>query len=113
MITQGGDAAPAKLVLVNLAQATDVKNFALAASVPLVLEDVNADFVALGITPASTKVVLDLGAEFPEITDRKLEGLTILDDDEIAISNDNDFGIGAVPNATSKVYTIRLGEKLR
>lgn len=32
----------------------------------------------------------------------------MLKDDEISISTDNDFGIGVVPNAASKVYTIRL-----
>jgi hypothetical protein len=73
---------------------------------------VSTDFSALGITPVETAVVLDI-AEFPEITARKLEGLSILNDQEISISNDNDFGIGAEPNASSKVYTFRLGAKLR
>jgi phytase-like protein len=113
LVEEHTDLAPAKLVLVDLAGATDVKDFASAAAVPLVLEDVNADLAALGITPAATKVVLDLGAELPEITERKLEGMTILNDNEISISNDNDFGIGADPNEASKVYTIRLSEHLR
>ncbi len=113
LVTEGGDAAPAKVVLVDLAGATDVKDFASAAAVPLVLENVSTDFAALGITPAGTTVVLDIGAEFPEITDRKLEGLSILNSMEISISNDNDFGIGADPNSVSRVYTIRLSAPLR
>jgi alkaline phosphatase len=32
--------------------------------------------------------------ETPELTDFKLEGLCILNANEVAISNDNDFGIG-------------------
>ena len=113
LVEEHTDAAPAKLVLVDLTGATDVKDFASAAAVPLVLEDVNANLATLGITPAATKVVLDLGAEFPEITERKLEGMTILNDNKISISNDNDFGVGANPNEVSKVYTIRLSEPLR
>lgn len=112
LVTEGSDLAPAKLVLVNLAGATDVKNFTSAAAVPLVLEDVSTDLSALGITPVATSVVLDIGAEFPEITERKLEGLSILSANKISISNDNDFGIGANPNSASKVYTIRLAKPL-
>ena len=113
LITEGGDLAPVKVVLVDLTGATDVKDLASAAAVPLVYENVNTDFAALGITLAATTVVLDIGAEFPEITDRKLEGLSILNPMEISISNDNDFGIGADPNSVSKIYTIRLSTPLR
>jgi hypothetical protein len=74
---------------------------------------VNTDLSALGITPATTRVVLDLGLDFPQITEPKLEGLSILNANEISISSDNDFGIGSVPNAPTKVYTIRLSEPLR
>ena len=112
LVTEGGDAAPVKLVLVDLTAATDVKDFTSAATVPLVLENVNTDLLALGITPAETTMVLDLGVEFPQITSRKLEGLSILNANELSISNDNDFGIGVDVNP-SKVYTIRLSEKLR
>lgn len=113
LVTMGGDLAPAKLVLVDLTAATDVKDLPSAAAVPLVLENVNTDLLALGITPAATRVILDLGVDFPEIKDRKLEGLTILNANEISISNDNDFGIGGVSYAPSKVYNIRLAEPLR
>ncbi|MDB6031590.1 MAG: Alkaline phosphatase [Verrucomicrobiales bacterium] len=113
LVTMGGDLAPAKLVLVDLTAATDVKDLPSAAAVPLVLENVNTDLLALGITSAATRVILDLGVDFPEIKDRKLEGLTILNANEISISNDNDFGIGGVSYAPSKVYNIRLAEPLR
>jgi alkaline phosphatase len=107
------DVASAKLVLVDLTRATDVKDLASAAAVPLVLEDVNADLALLGITPAATSLILDMGVDLPEITERKLEGMTILNANEIAISSDNDFGIGLNPSAVSTVWTIRLSAPLR
>ena len=47
-----------------------------------------------------------------KITDFKLEGLAILNPNEVAISNDNDFGIGDFPGAISKVWVIRLEDNL-
>ncbi len=102
----------ARLILVDLTGATDVKDFAAAAAVPLVLENINVNLAALGITPASSRVVLDVNNELPTITDYKLEGLSILNANTVAFSNDNDFGIGENPNANSKVYTILLGKPL-
>jgi len=113
LIEEHTDVAAAKLLLLDLAGATDVKDFASAAAVPLVLENVATDLAALGITPAATSVILDLGMDLPEITERKLEGMTILNANEISISNDNDFGIGANPNSVSTVWTIRLSAPLR
>src|SRR5437867_3519675 len=107
LIEEHTDVAAAKVVLVDLATATDVKDLASAAAVPLVLENVNTDLAALGIIPAATRVVLDI-ADLPEITERKLEGMALLNPSEILISNDNDFGIGANPNSVSTVWTIRL-----
>lgn len=42
----------------------------------------------------------------------KLEGLSILNANEVAISNDNDFGIGDVPGTPSRVTVLRLSDKL-
>jgi hypothetical protein len=113
LITEWGDKlGGAKLVLVDLTRATDVKDFASAAAVPLVLENVTTDLAALGITPAMTTVVLDAIRELPTITDFKFEGLTILNANEVAISIDNDFGIGQTPNAETKLYNIRLSAPL-
>jgi hypothetical protein len=106
----------AKLILVDLTAATDVKDstaFPAAAALPPELEKVTTDLAALGITPATAQVVLDVNPELPAITDFKLEGLTVLNDNEVSISNDNDFGIGDSPGRASKVYTIRLGQPLR
>jgi alkaline phosphatase len=100
----------AKLILVDLRSATDISP--MPVSDTLVLEDVHTDPTRLGITPARSLVVLDLNAELPEITDYKLEGLAILSDDQVAISNDNDYGIMTDREAKSKVWIIRLRERL-
>ncbi|MES2466493.1 MAG: esterase-like activity of phytase family protein [Verrucomicrobiota bacterium] len=102
----------AKLILVDLSNATDVTGRP-DAGVPLVYENVATDFVTLGITPATSEVILDVNAELPAITDFKLEGLSILNANTVSISNDNDFGIGDVPGRSSKIWQIRLGTQLR
>ncbi len=102
----------ATLILVDLSCATDAKDHPAAPAEPLVLENVATDLAALGIVPATTSVFLDVNLGLPEITNFKLEGLSILNANKVALSNDNDFGI-ADPNAASKVYEIRLGQSLR
>jgi 3-phytase len=81
----------AKLVLVDIASATNIHGTAVADT--LTPEAVTTDLAALGITPATSTVVFT-NEQTPEITDFKLEGLAILNPNEVAISNDNDFGIG-------------------
>jgi len=116
LITEGTDKigfGGHKVVLLDLTAATDVLALADASTVPLVYEKVTTDFAALGITLGATTVVADLINDVPEILERKLEGLTILNANEVVISSDNDFGIGDVPGATTKVYTIRLSTPIR
>ena len=105
----------AKLILVDLTNATDITTHPDAATVPLVLEKVATDLPLLvpPITPATSEVMLDVNVELPTITDFKLEGLSILDANTVSISNDNDFGIGDAPGRSSKVWTIRLSRQLR
>ncbi len=102
----------AKLIMVDLTGATDVSGHP-DAGLPLILEKVTTDLTALGITPATSTVVLDVNLELPAITDFKLEGLSILNANQVSISNDNDFGIGDLPGRATKVYTIRLSQPLR
>jgi alkaline phosphatase len=103
----------AKLILVDLTEATDVTGLPAALAEPLVLENVATDLSALGIIPATSRVILDVNLELPSITDFKLEGLTILNANTVSLINDNDFGIGESPNRDSKVYEIRLSTPLR
>jgi len=108
----GTNLGGAKLVLVDLTLATDVTGLP-SAGLPLVLENVNTDLASLGITPATSLVVLDVNQELPTITDFKLEGLSIQNDNQVSMSNDNDFGIGDSPGRSSKVWEIRLNQSLR
>lgn len=105
--TDKGGAGGAKLVLVDVANATDVTGVGLS------LENASADLSQLGVTPATSSVVLDVNAEIPTITDFKLEGLAILNNNDVSISNDNDFGIGDVPGRSTRMFTIRLSQSLR
>ena len=99
----------AKLILVDISSATDIHGTPLAAG--LTPENVNTDFAALGVTPATSTVVFS-NEQTPEITDFKLEGLAILNANQVAISNDNDFGIGDFPGAISRMWVIRLEDNL-
>ena len=115
LVTEGTDKigfGGHKVVLLDLTAATDVLTQPDASAVPLVYEKLTTDFATLGITLGSTSVVADLINDLPQILERKLEGMTILNANEIVISSDNDFGIGDVPGATTKVYTIRLSAPL-
>lgn len=111
LITEGTDKTGAgghKVVLLDLTAATDVLGLADAAAVPLVYERVTTDFNALGIALGTSTVVADLIQDLPQIQERKLEGLTILNANEVVISSDNDFGIGDVLGAQTQIYTVRL-----
>ena len=100
----------AKLVLVDLATATDVSSLPVAQT--LALEDASLNLAAAGITPATSTIVYS-NAETPALTDFKLEGLSILNRNQVAITNDNDFGIGDnVTGIPSRLWIIRLRDQL-
>ena len=100
----------AKLIMVDLANATDVLSLPIAQT--LALEDASLNLAAAGITPAAASVFFR-NEETPEITDFKLEGLSILNRNEVAITNDNDFGVGAAVPLASTLWVIRLAEQIR
>jgi alkaline phosphatase len=108
-LLNGVNIGGAKLVLVDISAATNIHGTPLAAG--LTPEAVTTDFAALGVTQATSKVVFS-NEQTPEITDFKLEGLSIINRNKVAISNDNDFGIGDFPGAISKLWVIRLKDDL-
>ena len=55
----------------------------------------DAGLAALGITPAAKTLVVDLGAIGYDMVD-KPEGLALIDENTLAVINDNDFGTGGV-----------------
>jgi hypothetical protein len=102
----------AKLVLADLAHATDINTLpADHAAHTLALENSNLDLSTMGITPVATTVVYS-NEETPEVDDFKLEGLAILNRNVVAVVNDNDFGIGVPAEARSRMWVIRLANPI-
>jgi hypothetical protein len=97
----------AKLIVVDLAGATDITGRLDADT--LALEDSALDLTSLGIISATSTVVFS-NEETPELTDFKLEGLTVLNRNQVAISNDNDFGIEGPVHF--QLWVIRLAQQL-
>jgi alkaline phosphatase len=99
----------AKLILADFSNATNVLAHPTAQT--LALENSSLDLASVGITAAATEVIYR-NEETPEITDFKLEGLSILNRNAVALTNDNDFGVGVDVPASSKLWVIRLGEQI-
>ncbi|OLV19151.1 Alkaline phosphatase [Deinococcus marmoris] len=99
-----------QLFVDDFSAATNVLN--LPDESKLTYENTDADLGALGIQTSTRKLVFkstDAG-----ITDDKLEGLAILTPSTIALTNDNDFGIGDnKTGAPSKIWVVQLGQRLR
>ena len=74
----------------------------------LAFENVRTDLAARLVQPANVTTLLDISS-LPIIDSHKLEGLVILSHDEIALSNDNDFGIGENQSGElSKVWVVHV-----
>lgn len=100
------DRSTTKLLLADLRDATSFAGTAIEST--LDVEDVNAGPEALGISPVGVKVLFT-SRDTPELEGEKLEGLALLDDATIALSNDDDFS----PTGRSRVWEIELGAALR
>ena len=106
------DIGGVRLVLVDLRGASNFHGSPVADT--LDLEDVSKGPASLGLVPATSTVVYQ---QFRTDAVRllpsgKLEGLSILNPNRVAISNDNDFGIGDVPGTRSTVTVLRLSQRL-
>jgi alkaline phosphatase len=78
----------------------------------LAFEDASADLAALHVKAAPVHEIFST-REVPGITSDKLEGLVILSPTEIALSNDNDFGIGDnLTGDPSRIWLVRLSQPL-
>jgi len=100
-----------RLLLVDLRGATNVHGWPVADT--LMPEDAATDLPALGITPASTDVVFqELETDEARIfSTYKLEGMAIRNRTDVAIINDNDFGILA-PDSPTRLWVLRLATRL-
>lgn len=133
---QGDPKAPSKLkriYKIDLAPATDISDAADSLNGKTVngktLEQLNdAELAAAGIVPVSKELVVDLLALPGGYPHDKSEGLAVISDTLIAVSNDDDFGIvpdgrgGIAPKRlpgannridVNRVYFIRLDKPLR
>ena len=101
-----------RLVLVDLRDASNVQGLPVADT--LDLEDVNKGPAFFGLTAATTTIVYEQFETDAEklLPSGKLEGLSILNANEVAISNDNDFGIGDVPGTPSRLTILKLSSRL-
>lgn len=100
-----------KLMVADLSAATNVLNHAEVNS--LLFEKEADNLEKLAINPAKMHEVFDSRDVFFQIDTDKLEGLALLTPSVVAISNDNDFGVGDNANDyPSKVWVIRLGKSL-
>ncbi|RJF75652.1 esterase-like activity of phytase family protein [Deinococcus cavernae] len=99
-----------QLLVDDFSNATNVLTHAEEGK--LIFENTATDLSALGIKTSTRKLVFkstDAG-----IVDDKLEGLAILTPATIALTNDNDFGIGDnKTNAPSKIWFVQLGQSLK
>jgi len=95
-----------RLFVADLTKASNVLHRKDAET--LLYENDQTDLRALGVRLAKCSWVFDT-AEIPAIDTDKLEGVVLLGPDEIALANDNDFGIGEnAVGEPSKVWTIRI-----
>lgn len=107
LLEQAGETA--RLLVADFSAAGDLRNAPKENTVEP--EAAGDDFTKLPVQPAAVEVWATLSGLTKEPT--KLEGLAILSPTEIAIANDNDFGLG--DNKTgipSSVWIIRLPRAL-
>lgn len=101
-----------KLMVADLSNATNLLNHPAVNS--LLFEKEGENLEKLAIRPAQMREVFDSRDVFFNIDTDKLEGLALLNPAVVAISNDNDFGVGEdnLNEYPSKVWLVRLGKSL-
>jgi len=107
VLEQGGESA--RLLVADFRMAGNLQNHPAAnTSAP---ETVGDDFAKLPVAPAVVEVWAKVFNLTKETT--KLEGLAVLSPTEVALANDNDFGLGENQTATpSFVWTLQLPRPL-
>lgn len=99
-----------RLMLVDLSGASNILDRPEASG--LQLEDASNSLETLHVTTAQTQEIFST-RDVPGVTSDKIEGVVILSSTEIALSNDNDFGIGDnVTGEPSRIWIVRLKQPL-
>jgi len=97
--------ATTKLYKIELAGANNILNSDWdQTSTSPSLEQIS-DLAGANITPLSKKLMLDTAVDMPGQLPNKIEGVALIDDTRIVLTNDSDFGIAG---QTSKIITIKL-----
>ena len=95
-----------KLVLQDFSQATNVQGRMDSSN--LDFENVATDLDALRVQPAQARTFCST-RDVPGLPADKLEGLALIGPDEIALSNDNDFGLGdKATGEPSRIWLVRI-----
>ena len=94
-----------KLYAINLGGATDILGTAWddVATAPSLEQVMTADLAGKGINPVTKKLWLD-SSDHPELPE-KVEGVAILENGDLILINDDDFGIDG---ATTKIVRLTL-----
>ena len=99
-----------KLRLIDFSEATNILGHPQEAK--LVFEDSTTDLAKLNVRPATVQEIFST-RDVEGITSDKIEGLVVLSPTELALSNDNDFGIGENKNGDpSMIWIVRLATPL-
>lgn len=101
-----------KLIEADLSQATNLLETQFFNRLDV---EANSDQLdSIKVIPAITREVFDSTDLIFSLHTDKLEGLAVLNDVVVALSNDNDFGVGEdnKNNDPTKVWLVRLGKKL-
>ena len=95
-----------RLLILDLSRATNILGRPEEST--LGFEDATRRLTEQGVMAAEPRQVWSTRSR-PEFDGEKLEGLAILNPNEVAIANDNDFGIGEIPNGRpSRIWIVRL-----
>jgi alkaline phosphatase len=99
-----------KLLIVDFSAATNILDRKDASG--LNFEDATKSLATMRVNPAQAREVFST-RDVEGITSDKIEGVAILSPTEIALSNDNDFGIGDnMTGEPSRIWIIKLAEPL-
>jgi alkaline phosphatase len=94
-----------KILAADFTRATDILNH--PQSETLAFEDVATDLARVGVQSAEIKELFST-RNLSGITSDKIEGLAVIGLDQLALANDNDFGLGDASGQPSMVWLLRV-----
>ncbi len=92
-----------RIYAVDITNATDISNIKVETMA-------DNELAEKGITPVSKTLAIDILKEIPEYSHDKVEGISLVNDNTIAIVNDDDFGTYETPDGGLKPKLNAKGE---